>query len=218
MNKLLALSMILLSTTSFAADLDKTIPAGTMRLFLLEHTNGNITITGTTDSDIHIQTHKVRGDDNCFSTVETTDVLLDMQTTRLDLTVDPCVVDATITLPKTMEIDVTMGSGNVTVQNMTGNINVSVNAGTVTARGSFLNAIFQVGVGKLDATWESVPKVSALTFDVGQGEVILNFPKGTAITTELDPGRAKVATHAYITEGVPFKVIGSMRSGNLAIQ
>lgn len=218
MNKLFALAMIVFSSTAIATDLDKTIPAGTITVFMLEHTNGNVTITGTADSVIRITTHKVRGDNACYTAIDQDDTVLDLQTARLDLMIEPCEVNATIALPKTMAIEAIVGSGNITVQNMTGNINVTMSAGTLTARGNFPLALFELGIGKLDATWETLPKPGAVTFDVGQGEVILNFPKGSAISTELNPGRATVATQVNDTSSASFNVFGTMRGGKILIQ
>lgn len=218
MKRLIALMMILLSSSAFAADLDKSFPVEGAHLFMIEHTSGNITITGTDDSAITVKTHKVQGGDNCFTTTAVSGPLFYMQTSRLDLTIDPCVVNASITLPKTMAVEVYDGIGDVTVQNMAGTLIVRVSAGTLALRGSFTDAILNLGVGKLDGTWQSVANPGAVNFEVGRGKVVLNFPKDAAIATALNPGCASVTTSANVVTEADFNVTGRMRAGVLTVQ
>ncbi|GGK82585.1 lipoprotein [Sphaerisporangium melleum] len=104
-----------------------------------------------------------------------------------------CGVDYTIEVPRGVRVSVKTGSGDVTLREVSGGLDVEAGSGTIDARGlSGGQAVARTGSGDVELRFTGTPdKVEVRT---GSGTGVVHVPDGAyAVTAETGSGERKIA-------------------------
>ncbi|MGR6922676.1 DUF4097 family beta strand repeat-containing protein [[Actinomadura] parvosata] len=103
-----------------------------------------------------------------------------------------CSVDYKIEIPKGLPVDLDAGSGNLTLRDLTGEIDVHVGSGDLDAAGLGGKKVrADAGSGNIELTYVSAPDAAELK--TGSGDIVLNVPDGAYdVKTDVGSGDAEV--------------------------
>ncbi|TYB58594.1 DUF4097 domain-containing protein [Nonomuraea sp. PA05] len=103
-----------------------------------------------------------------------------------------CSVDYKIEIPKGLPVDLEAGSGNLTLRNLTGQIDLTAGSGDVDAAGLAGKKVYaDLGSGNIQLTYTAAPETAELK--TGSGDITLNVPDGAYdVKTDVGSGDATV--------------------------
>ncbi|MEO3802682.1 DUF4097 family beta strand repeat-containing protein [Nonomuraea sp. B1E8] len=127
-----------------------------------------------------------------------------------------CSVDYKVEVPKGLAVDLEAGSGNITLRDLTGVIDVKVGSGDVEAAGLGGKKVYaEAGSGNIELKYRSAPDDARLK--TGSGDTRLVVPAGTyAVTTDIGSGDENVKVDNDGSS--PHKISVSAGSGNVDVE
>ena len=96
-----------------------------------------------------------------------------------------------VTLPKETNITIKMFAGVIYLEDVTGNLNVSLKAGEISGYLSGKNIKANIWAGDIKFNFHDLSKDSKINLTCSLGDIILHFPEGTLLN--LQSGKTKVA-------------------------
>ncbi|MBF8185342.1 DUF4097 family beta strand repeat protein [Nonomuraea sp. K274] len=126
-----------------------------------------------------------------------------------------CGVDYKIEIPKGLPVDLDSGSGDITLRDLTGDIEVFVGSGDVDAAGLTGKKVSaEAGSGNVELVYTSAPDDAKV--EVGSGDVVLKVPDvAYDVSTDTGAGDAEVTVK---TDGSsPHKISLASGSGDLSV-
>lgn len=207
----------ILGTVAYAAEYtEKTFPTGKIRTVVLNHTAGDVEFVAGAPGVMSIQSAPMPGIAACPLTGEAIDNTYQITTRPI---AGQCQLHLKITVPKTMAIDAKVAVGAVDLRNLAGKLDLNLGDGAVMGTVELKSAKVIVANGPVMLTWLSQPKKGSLDFRVARGDVLLRFPRGTAVNTDIAPtGTAAFTSQVPIDASAPFKISGTVGTGNIAIR
>lgn len=207
---------VILGTAVGAAEFtEKTFPTGKIRTVAINHTAGDVEIVAGAPGVMSIQSAPMPGFAACQLSGEAIDSTYQLTTTPAA----QCQLHLKITVPKTMAIDAKVAVGAVDLRNLEGKLNLNLGEGAVSGMVDLKAAKIIVANGPVMLTWLSQPKKGSLDFRVARGDVLLKFPQGSAVDTNITPkGTAGFTSQVPIDAAAPFKISGTVGTGNIAIR
>ncbi|MEU4230720.1 DUF4097 family beta strand repeat-containing protein [Nonomuraea sp. NPDC026600] len=126
-----------------------------------------------------------------------------------------CSIDYKIEVPKGLQIGADAGSGNITMRQLTGQIEASAGSGDVDATGLGGKKIYaEAGSGDVEVKFAVVP--DSVELESGSGEAILHVPDGAYdVKTEVGSGEATVSVKKDPSS--PHKVSLTTGSGDASV-
>lgn len=206
----------ILGTVANAAEYtEKTFPTGKIRTVILNHTAGDVEFVAGAPGVMSIQSAPMPGFAACPLTGEAIDNTYKITTTPAA----QCQLHLKITVPKAMAIEAKVAVGTVDLRNLAGKLDLNLGDGAVTGMVDLKAAKIIVANGPVMLTWLSQPKKGNLDFRVARGDVLLRFPQGSAVNTDIAPrGTAAFTSQVPIDAAAPFKISGTVGTGNIAIR
>ena len=119
-------------------------------------------------------------------------------TRRTSAAMSNVAVNLEITVPAGTRIEVTNGAGDVTIDDVRGEIVVHTGAGDVEVRGSQGQVRLDTGAGNIDYAGEPD---GASTFNTGAGNIEISLPAGFAARVDLDTGIGSVELGGFDVDG-----------------
>lgn len=107
-------------------------------------------------------------------------------------------VDLDLTVPEGTRIEVTSGAGDVTAEDVHGEIMVDTGAGNVTVTGNEGQVRLETGAGDIDYT--GAPQGTS-TFSTGAGNIQISLPADFSGAVDLDTGIGSVDVRGFDVEG-----------------
>ena len=149
---LLALALFIVPT-AFAATETKDFDLAGLTSATIVNSSGHVSITTTSGSRAIVKTTKRHFSDACEVTTARQGQTLHVELTRkghdlLDFASD-CEVDFAIELPKKVDLDLTVGSGNIETKGTDGQLVYKSGSGSITADGTFANVDGKSGSGRV---------------------------------------------------------------------
>ncbi|UBU15691.1 DUF4097 family beta strand repeat-containing protein [Nonomuraea gerenzanensis] len=127
-----------------------------------------------------------------------------------------CSVDYKIEVPKGLSVDLDAGSGNLTLRNLTGQIDLHAGSGDVDATGLAGKKVYaDVGSGNLDLTYTAAPDAAELK--TGSGDITLNVPDG-AYDVKTDVGSGDTNVTVKKDAGSAHRLSLSAGSGDITVK
>ncbi len=201
-----------------ASDINQTFPASTTKNLVLTHTEGTIIVNGKNTDTISVQTTKRAGDNSCITRTTTSGSSLEVKTDRSLFGQITCKVDVVITMPKQTNIEGNVGAGKIVLNNVGGNLKVSLGAGSVSGDVDSSTSKVKIGAGQINLVWNSLPASGSFDFEVGSGQVDINFPKSSVINADITKGMATLSNNVKTSPDAKFKVAGKLGFGSISIK
>ncbi|MBB6554377.1 DUF4097 family beta strand repeat-containing protein [Nonomuraea rubra] len=127
-----------------------------------------------------------------------------------------CSVDYKIEIPKGLSVDLETGSGNLTLRNLTGPIDVNAGSGDVDAAGLAGKQVFaETGSGNLELKYVTAPDSAEL--EAGSGDITLSVPDG-AYDVKSEVGSGDTAVTVKNDTSSAHKISLTAGSGNITVK
>lgn len=220
------------SSSASSQTVEKTFSARDIQRLVVEE-RGNkgggaaINIRGADTDQIVVAMTKYTGGSDCL-----TDMGIDgkelyikagypWEPTRLsDKGEKECRVNLDITLPKRMLVDLKIGVGNVTLDNLEGDLSATLTAGNLKGNLSSSKAKLDLSYGNADLQWNKISKEGSFQFSSSMSAMTLRFPQGAVINPNgIQEGQGS-SVNNKVTAGKEsvFSVSGKVKMGAVSIQ
>lgn len=238
MKIMIAIFSIVLAQSAFAASETKDFDSkGLTSVSVLDH-SGKVTISKIDGSKAIVTTTKNKFSDKCKMTEEKSgnQLVLKVEKGPGFMDSDECDVDFEIKVPKTVDLELMLGSGNIKITGIEGALSYKMGSGDLTAEGAFkkvdgkagsgnvsmkgLNGPgeFRSGSGDLKLSYSSVPTTGEVNIRAGSGDATVSFPKGSKIKTDFKAGSGKLTNELGDNPSASFAVSMKAGSGNLNVK
>lgn len=238
MEKLIIAAACLIAQASFAAPETKEFDSKDLNAVSVENTSGQVTISAFEGTKATVAATKNKFSDKCKMTIDRTGnkLVLKVEKTSSLFKSEECDVDFDVKVPKTVDLDLVLGSGNLSIAGIEGALVFKVGSGNMSADGAFKNINGKTGSGKVDIkglTGGGELKTGSGTIDLkfatsplkgefdvksGSGNTTILFPKGTSVKTSFKTGSGKLVNELGDNPSAPFSVSVKSGSGNLNIK
>ncbi len=224
----------------FAAPMQETkdIAANGLKSVLVENNVGKVVVNATDSEKATVVTTKNKFSDNCKITIDRagTQLVIKVKNTGGLFSTDKCDIDLQVSVPKDVDLDLKVGTGNITVNGTQGEFAFKVGSGSIVADGSFKKIDGATGSGKIavkglvgggklksgsgeiDLTYIEKSLTGELDLKVGSGNVSILFPKGAKVKTSFKAGLGELTNELGDNANAAFKVSMEAGSGNLKIK
>ncbi len=205
---------------------------------LVENNAGKVAVTATDSQNATVVTTNNKVSDKCKITMDRsgTKLIIKVKSTNSLFSNNQCDVDFQVNVPTAVDLDLIVGSGNITVNGIQGDLTFKVGSGDISADGSFkkidgvtgsgkivLKGLagggkLKSGSGEIDLTYGVNSLVGELDLKIGSGNASILFPKGTKLKTSFKAGVGELSNGLGESTGAAFKVSMEAGSGNLKIK
>jgi len=238
MKKLILVAACLVAQGAFAAPENKEFDSKGLNAVSVENTSGEVTITAFDGAKATVAATKNKFSDKCKMTVDRSGnkLVLKVEKTSSLFKSEECDVDFDVKVPKTVDLDLVVGSGNLSITGIEGALAFKVGSGNTSADGAFKTINGKSGSGKVDLkglTGGGELKSGSGTIDLkfatsplkgefdiksGSGNMTILFPKGSSVKTSYHAGSGKLINELGDNPSAPFSVSVKSGSGNLNIK
>ena len=238
MKNLILASLCLVTHLAFASSENKEFEAKGLTAILLENMSGKVVISSFEGPQAIVASTKNKFSDKCKMTIEKTGsklVLKVEKSSGLFLS-EECDIDFDIKVPKAIDLDIAVGSGDLTINGIQGSLTFKVGSGNVLADGLFkridgklgtgkieLKGLLgggelKTGSGKMDLTFAKSSLKGELDIKTGSGDVTVFFPKDSKVKTNFYAGSGQVSNELGDSSKALFVIMMNAGSGNLNIK
>ncbi len=204
----------------------------------VENTSGKVFITETDTEKAYVVATKNKFGDKCKSKVERSGnkLVIKVEKASSFFSTEECNIDFQVKVPKNVDLDIALGSGNLSVKGIHGDLAFKIGSGDILADGTFkkISGIsgsgkvalrgltgggeLKTGSGDMDLTYAGTSLNGELDLKTGSGRATILFPKGTKIKTHFKAGSGELSNELGETREAPFKVSMKTGSGDLKIK
>ncbi len=196
----------------------------------IEITSGNVTLTAVEGAKATVVATKNKFNEKCRMKIEKQGDTLVIDVERVNtLSLDDCDVNFDVKVPKVVDVEVTIGTGFLSITGIKGDLDYTIGRGNVLADGTFEKiegktgsgdvAIkgltgggdVKMGSGKVDLTFATADLKGNIDLKTGAGDATLLFPKGTKVKTDFRAGTGDLTNELGDNPKADFRV--SMKSG-----
>lgn len=238
MNKVVLILIFLIGCSALATSEPKEFEVKDLTGVSVENTSGKVFITETDGSKAYVVATKNKFGDKCKMTVERSGnkLVIKLEKTSSFFSTEECNVDFQVKVPKNVDLNITLGSGNLTVKGIHGDLAFKIGSGDILADGTFrkisgfsgsgkiaLRGLIgggelKTGSGDMDLTYAVASLNGELELKTGSGRTTILFPKGAKIKTNFKAGSGKLSNELGDTPEASFKVSMKTGSGDLNIK
>jgi hypothetical protein len=176
--------------------------------------------------------------EHCKLTIEKKDnrIAVKVEKSPRFFSLGDCDANYEIKIPKKADSDLKLGSGNIVIKGLQGELLFSLGSGEVTADGSFPKVDGKAGSGPVHITgltgsgnlksgsgsvnliFSGKPANGAFEIQLGSGDSTLTFPKGSKVKTTFVAGVGKLHNELGDSTDATYLVSVKTGSGNLSIK
>ncbi len=202
------------------------------------NTSGKITITATKTDKISVVATKVNfSDEKCKLQMAKQGQKLVVKVENQSMfNLADCEVNLDIQAPKVSDLTLSMGAGNINVNEIEGSLKVSLGAGDIDAQGRFshldgksgagsiyVKGLFgggtvKTGSGRVSLIFAKTTLKGEINIITGSGDAVLEFAKGAKIRTSFAAGVGEMINEIGDTVDAPFRVVMKSGAGGLRIK
>lgn len=194
------------------------VPSNGIETLVIEHTEGTIQISASSDDNITFDVEKLSTDKNCDTSYKRSDNLYKIITKESWGSVKNCKVNLTIRIPQNMAIQAKIGFGNFQIEKISGKIDLNLGTGNLTAEIFSKDIAFDIGVGSADLRWNSLPGKMNLSGKIGMGQLGIKLPAKTVIDASIKTGIGRYVSALKQDDGSPYKMDLETGVGNINIE
>jgi len=235
MKALITVLCILGSASAFAET--REFDAKFIKKVAVENSAGKTTITATDAAKATVDITRVTFSDKCEMQVDEKSSILNIVVKKKGIfNTEACEVNFDIKVPKTADLNLTVGSGKVALNGMQGELAFIVGSGNIVADGAFKKvqgmagsghidmkgltsgADLQTGSGGINLSYATAKPKGELTMSTGSGNATVVFPKDAVIKTAFEAGSGRLSSDLVSNPKADFKVSMKAGSGDLKIK
>jgi hypothetical protein len=199
--------------------------------------SGNVIVSATRGMQATVITNKIKFSEKCKMFVGRENDTLVIKVEKSGLFSDAeCQVDFDVKAPKNVDLDLNLGKGKLTVNEIEGLLEFKIGTGHVVAKGSFprvdgvsgagdieikgLNGggDIKTGTGNVNLTFAGKAIKGDLDLKSGTGNATLLFPKGTKVKTSFLAGAGDLMNELGDSPGADYRVSMKSGAGNLNVK
>lgn len=224
--------------SAYAASETKEFDSNGLAIVSVENTSGKVLITAATESKASVVATKNIFSDKCKMTIDRsgTKLVIKVEKTNSFFSKEDCDVDFEVKVPKAVSLNLAIGSGNLTVNGIQGDLAFKVGSGDILADGIFkkidgksgsgkivVNGLtgggeLKSGSGEIDLKYAISSLNGELVIKTGSGDSTILFPKGSKVNTQFNAGSGKLMNELGDNSSAAFKVSMKAGSGDLKIR
>ncbi|MCS6837439.1 MAG: DUF4097 domain-containing protein [Bdellovibrionaceae bacterium] len=161
---------------------------------------------------------------------------IDQQGDQLVADADGGAVDFELNVPSKVDVGLSVGSGNVSVAGVEGDLVFDLGSGDLKAQGGFsavegklgmgnisINGLMgrgkvKLGKGRVELAYSNKAEKGDLEISTGMGDVDLLYPEKTQVDAKFSSGSGRFNCELENTPKAPFRVLMRSGIGNLSIK
>ena len=234
--KVLILSLGI-ATSSLASTETKEFDAASISEVDVQNMAGKVVIHSTESAKATVVAEKRVFSEKCVMTVEKGGNKLTVRVENSGFfSGKSCDVDFDISVPKSVKLNISTGSGDIKVSEIKGQFAFKVGSGDILADGDFSQingksgsgnisvkglsggGDLKTGSGDIQLTFGKAKLNGKLDISTGSGNALLSFPKGAQIKSSFKSGSGDFTNELGDTASADFKVSMKTGSGDLTIK
>lgn len=149
---------------------------------------------------------------------------------------DICQLDIAMKVPKTIDLELRVGSGDVVVENIRGLIDYKIGSGTLTIakvnasrvigrtgsgdveiEGNLADVDLKIGAGNAKLTFQTAPAEGSLDIKIGSGTTTVNLPETSNISSKFKSGTGSLTNQFQNQVSAKYKISGTTGTGDMLI-
>lgn len=182
--------------------------------------SGNVSVTGVDTGVASVSVVKKRYDERCHLEISRRGETLLVVLESRSLFNARCEADFTLKLPRATALKFKDGSGDITVEGMTGSLSAESGSGKIEAKGLRSPASIRTGSGAVRVAYETVPANGAVEIRTGSGSAEVLFPRKSKVRTHFRAGSGTLKNtlgDCSECKGAAFTVSMKSGSGDLTV-
>jgi hypothetical protein len=231
-------SLVFCSALAAAAPETKDFESKGLSGVSVENTSGKVVVSSVDGAKATVVATKNKFSDKCKMTIDRTGnkLVVKVEKTSSRFSTEECDVDFKVNVPKAVDLDLAVGSGDLTVKGIQGDLAFKVGSGDVSADGTFKKidgksgsgkvavkgltggGELKTGSGEIDLTYAVSSLKGELYLETGGGDATIMFPKGTKVKTSYKAGSGEMSNELGDNPEAAFKVSMKAGSGDLKIK
>lgn len=229
---------LLMSISAAATSEVRELEAKGLKQVVVENISGKVSVLKTEAAKATVSVNKNVFSNKCSLTIDKVNDKLVVKVERSKglFSSENCDADFEVKVPKSMDLDLTVGSGSLDVRGIqgalvfklgSGNLNAegifsSLNgksgSGTVSVQGLTGGGELKSGSGAISLGFVAPLSKGELDIKSGAGDATLTFPKGMKVKTKFAAGSGLVTNELAATAEADFSVAMKAGSGDLKIK
>jgi DUF4097 and DUF4098 domain-containing protein YvlB len=234
---LILLSTLLCGQTLHASE-ELNFQASGIHTLEIENQDGNIRIEGSQSSTFQISLNKIEFK-NCSLSTERKEgrLVISSKSKNKIFGRETCRLDVSVKAPKQVDLDVKLGSGDVSVANIEGKFDMKIGsgdvamtdaeishldlrsgAGNVSVAGYIGSGDIKVGAGNIDVSYNKNPIEGLLDLKVGSGTTTILLPNSSKISSKFKSGTGSLTNELKDSPDAKYKISGTSGTGDMVIK
>ncbi|PIK15199.1 DUF4097 family beta strand repeat-containing protein [Halobacteriovorax sp. JY17] len=211
------LFLLLLSTVSFGETREFALGHGE---FDLVSTSGNIKITGVSGSKLKVNFEKIKWNKDCEIVFKKKDnkVKVEVKEDSSWFSSNECQINFSVSMPKNLESDLKLGSGNIELSEVNGEIDFKLGSGKVSVLNTSSASIEgDVGSGSIEIKYSTLLSGSDFESNTGAGNISILIPKSKTAKVKFKSGTGQLKNTVIQSDTADLKVDVKTGTGSLEI-
>jgi len=208
-NKIIIINiLIIFSSFVFGEQITQKFDAEKIKKININTSKGKVVLSSVTDKISLVITDKIKVSKECQIIVELQDNVLNAKTQSRG---GDCEVNFNIAVPANVKLDVNIGSGDLEISYVHGNIHFKIGKGDVVINSPGHKVNGKIGSGTIKINYKMLPEKGVLDISSGRGETSVTLPEGSKITSNLKVGLGSIQNEIGEFENASFKI--NIKSG-----
>jgi hypothetical protein len=211
------------STTTDGSIVTREFDSTDTTLISIENGSGNVRLTNHDKKLVTVEAQIISGtQDTCeieiSKSVKEIFVKTKSKKNGSIFSSNQCEVNVAIKSPRSMNLNIKNGSGDIQILNLEGKLYAKNGSGNLSAKGSFTEANIFLGSGNAELIYSELPPAGDLKIQLGSGNLIVFLPKKSSVQTKVRLGSGSQKN--YLDNSAPgnFLIDGNIGSGNLTLR
>ncbi len=237
----LTFGLVIVTNVAKADEIAKTFEGATVKRLVVDQAAGPVTVRGTDLRPASVHATKIRFDAGCTLTVELSGSELKVVNKAPDVLPPPhCVVAIRVDLPWSagpVGYDLSVGSGDVTLERARGILTYKVGAGNVSVAGGELSQVdgrsgsgnvvldgswetadLKIGAGNAEVSMTRTPARGHLNLKLGTGNATVRLPRDARIKSSFKAGMGSMTNEFVDQADAMFSISAAAGTGDLSIR
>lgn len=224
------------------ADEELTFPAHNLQLIDIQNAQGNIhveSVTGSGNDNVSVKLTKGEYLNSCRFTTELKSrrlVIISKANNKL-FGKDICKLDIAVKIPKSMDLELRVGSGDVAIENVSGLVDYKIGSGNlslknvttskmigrtgsgdVSVEGTIEEVDLKIGAGDVSLTYRTTPVEGSVEVKIGSGTTTVVLPENSSVSSKFKSGTGSLTNEFQNNSNAKFKISGTTGTGDMVIK
>ncbi|MGE4132144.1 MAG: DUF4097 family beta strand repeat-containing protein [Bdellovibrionales bacterium] len=202
----------------------------------VHNSSGDVKVIGVTSGQAIVTATKKQFGSHCKMTIEQRQATLFVEVRQAENSFFGCDVDFEIKAPQAAKLELSSGSGDLTIQGTSGDLEFrtgsgdvivdgeiktimgKAGSGDVSIKGLTTGGTIVTGSGKMKLVFSIPPAIGELELKTGSGDAEVVLPKAARVRTSLAVGSGKIRNEVGNDASSKFKITARSGSGDLKVR